>query len=301
MSHDNTLDRRGALGVIAGAAGALAMPASSLAQPPAHAASQPASSGRAVTKGRLKQSVCRWCFGSVPLEQLCSAAVEFGLKSVELLNPDEWPVTAAHGLTCAVASFVKANPIHSGFNRVENHDQIIKELEERLPLVKAAGIPNQICFSGNRAGMSDAEGLKNCAKGLKRITPLAEKLGVTIIMELLNSRHDHKDYMCDHTEWGANLVKEVGSPRFKLLYDIYHMQIMEGDVIQTVLDNWDSIAHFHTAGVPGRRDLDDTQELNYRGICEALISKKYDGYFGQEFMPKDGLNSLRAAAVLCDL
>jgi len=295
MADPTSLHRRQALGVIAGAAGALAVPTTSHAQPPAPTPT------KAVTKGRLKQSVCRWCFGNVPLDDLCKAAAEMGLKSVELLHPEEWPVTKKYGLTCAVANSVKSNPIPKGFNRIENHDQIIKELEERLPLVKAAGIPNQICFSGNRAGMDDKEGLKNCAIGLKRIAPLAEKLGVTIIMELLNSRHDHTDYMCDRTPWGVNLVKEVGSPRFKLLYDIYHMQIMEGDVIQTVLDNWDSIAHFHTAGVPGRRDLDDKQELDYRGICNALIEKKYDGYFGQEFMPKDGLNSLRAAAALCDL
>jgi len=300
MSDLQPLDRRGALGLIAGAAGVLAVPHSARAQPP-QPPTQPATAARSVTTGRLKQSVCRWCYGNVPLEELCKAAAEMGLTSVELLNPDEWPVTRRHGLACAVANSVKSNPIHSGFNRVENHDAIVRQLEERLPLVQAAGIPNQICFSGNRAGLDDREGLKNCAIGLKRITPLAEKAGVVIIMELLNSRHDHKDYMCDRTEWGVNLVNEVGSPSFKLLYDIYHMQIMEGDVIQTVLDNWDAIAHFHTAGVPGRRDLDDTQELNYRGICAALISKNYQGYFGQEFIPKDGLNSLRAAAALCDL
>ena len=295
MEGPNSLGRREALGVIAGAAGVLAAAGPAHAQPPAGSAAAVA------TKGRLKQSVCRWCFGSTPLDQLCKAAAEMGLKSVELLKPDEWAVARQHGLTCAVAFTVDSNPIPKGFNRVENHDAIIKELEERLPLVKAAGIPNQICFSGNRAGMDDKEGLKNCAKGLKRITPLAEKLGVTVIMELLNSRHDHKDYMCDRTEWGANLVKEVGSPRFKLLYDIYHMQIMEGDVIQTVMDNWDAIGHFHTAGVPGRRDLDDKQELNYKAICDALVNKKYDGYFGQEFIPRDGLNSLRTAAALCDV
>ena len=302
MSKPSSFGRREALGVIAGAAGAIAASPATAAQTSTQPNSQPANpAAKPVTKGRLKQSVCRWCFGNVPLDELASAAAEMGLQSVELLHPEEWPVVKKHGLTCAVANSVKSNPIPKGFNRLENHDAIIKELEERLPLVKAAGIPNQICFSGNRAGMNDMEGLKNCAIGLKRIAPLAEKLGVVIIMELLNSRHDHKDYMCDRTEWGANLVKEVGSPNFKLLYDIYHMQIMEGDVIQTVMDNWDAIAHFHTAGVPGRRDLDNHQELNYVGICNALVEKKYAGYFGQEFMPRDGLKSLRTAVALCDV
>lgn len=250
--------------------------------------------------GRLKQSICRWCFGGVALDTLCVMAKEIGYESVELLNPDEWPTVKAAGLTCAVANAVKSNPIPRGFNRVERHDAIVKELEERLPLVKAAGIPNQIVFSGNRDGMSDAEGLKNCAKGLKRITPLAESLGVTIIMELLNSRVDHGDYMCDRTEWGANLVKEVGSSNFKLLYDIYHMQIMEGDVIRTITTHADHIGHYHTAGNPGRRDMDDTQELNYVGICRAIADKGFKGYLGQEFMPKaDPAAALKQAFKLC--
>ena len=253
-------------------------------------------------KGRLKQSVCRWCFGSMKLDDLCKAAAGMGLKSVELLNPDEWAVTKAHGLTCAVASFVKSNTIPRGFNRIEHHDSIIKELEERLPLVKEAGIPSQIVFSGNRAGMDDQEGIKNGAVGLKRIMPLAESLGVTIVMELLNSKVDHKDYMCDRTPWGVELCKQVGSPRFKLLYDIYHMQIMEGDVIRTITDNFEFIGHFHTAGVPGRREIDVSQELNYKAICEAIVARKYDGYLGQEFMPsRDALTSLREAVEICDV
>ncbi|MBS0195371.1 MAG: TIM barrel protein [Planctomycetes bacterium] len=253
-------------------------------------------------KGRLKQSVCRWCFGQTPLDDLCKNAAAMGIKSVELLNPDEWETASKHGVTCAVASFVKSNPIGKGFNRVENHEAILKELKERLPLVKAAGIPNQIVFSGNRAGLSDPEGLKNCAAGLKQITPLAEQLGVTIVMELLNSKVDHKDYMCDRTPWGAELVQRVGSPRFKLLYDIYHMQIMEGDVIRTVRDYIDSIAHYHTAGVPGRNEIDATQELNYRAICEAIVEKGFQGYLAQEFIPKrDGMTSLREAVAICDV
>ncbi len=259
-------------------------------------------SGRQPLKGNLKQSVCRWCFGGMKLPDLARHAAEIGLKSVELLDPADWPIVKAAGLTCAVANTVKSNPIQSGFNRVEHHDAIIKELEERLPLVKAAGIPNQICFSGNRGGMDDKEGLKNCAKGLKRITSLAEQLGVTIIMELLNSKRDHGDYMCDRTAWGVDLVHEVGSSRFKLLYDIYHMQIMEGDVIATITKNASAIAHYHTAGNPGRNEIDDTQELCYKGIAKAIVDSGYTGYLGQEFIPKrDAMTSLREAAIICDV
>jgi hydroxypyruvate isomerase len=261
---------------------------------------QPAASE--ALKGRLKQSVCRWCFGGMKLDELCRNAAAMGIKSVELLNPDEWETPKQHGLACAVASFVKSNPIPRGFNRVEHHDSIIGELEERLPLVKAAGIPCQIVFSGNRGGMDDKEGLKNCVTGLRRITPLAEQLGVTLVMELLNSRVDHKDYMCDRTPWGVELVKQVGSDRFRLLYDIYHMQIMEGDVIRTIADNAAFIAHYHTAGVPGRHEIDGGQELNYRAICAAIVKSGYAGYLGQEFMPtRDPMGSLREAVAICDV
>jgi len=253
-------------------------------------------------KNRLRQSICRWCFGSFKLDQLAQHAKEIGYQSIELLNPDEWPVVAKAGLTCAVASFVPSNTIPRGFNRVEHHDSIIKELEERLPLVKEAGIPAQIVFSGNRNGLSDADGLKNCAAGLKRIVPLAESLGITLVMELLNSRRDHRDYQCDRTEWGANLVNEVGSDRFRLLYDIYHMQIMEGDVIATIQKHHKAIGHYHTAGNPGRNEFDDSQELNYKGICSAIVATGYTGFLGQEFMPrKDPLTSLREAFAICDV
>lgn len=289
--EQNHLGRRAAIGAIAVSTAALAAPSADAV-----------SSGPSRLKGRIKHSACRWCYSSIKLEDLCKAAKEMGLASIELLNPDEFATAKAHGLTCAVASFVKSNPIHKGFNRVEHHDAIIKDLEERLPIVKEAGIPSQIVFSGNRAGQNDAEGLKNCAKGLKRIAPLAEKLGITLVMELLNSKVDHKDYQCDLTSWGVNLVKEVGSARFKLLYDIYHMQIMEGDVIRTITDNFDSIAHFHTGGVPGRNEIDETQELNYRAICQAIADKGYTGYLGQEFIPKKNpLESLKRAVELCDV
>ena len=253
-------------------------------------------------KGRLNQSVCRWCYGGMKLDDLCAAAAAIGLRSVELLSEKEWHTPAKHGLTCAIGN--GPTSISNGFNRPENHDRFIAELERTLPLAKAAGIPQLIVFSGNRKGMSDKDGLDHCAAGLRRITPAAEKHGVTIIMELLNSKIDHGDYMGDRTPWGLDLVQRVGSPRFKLLYDIYHMQIMEGDVIRTVTANLDSIAHFHTAGVPGRHEPDDNQELNYRAICDAIVNKGFTGYLAQEFIPtqgRDPLTSLRQAVRLCDV
>lgn len=271
--------------------------------PPRPAARQQPSGGDAPAaklSGRLRQSVCRWCYGKIPLEDLCRAAAEMGLKSVELLGEQEWSVPAKHGLTCAVANGPTSIP--RGFNRVEHHDEFVRESERLLPLIKAAGIPQMIVFSGNRDGQDDREGARNCIKGLKRITPLAERLGVTIIMELLNSRVDHKDYQCDRTAWGVEVVKGVGSDRFKLLYDIYHMQIMEGDVIRTIRDNLPYIAHFHTGGVPGRGEIDDAQELNYRAICKAIVDAGFTGYLAQEFVPKrDPLTSLRACAAICDV
>jgi len=302
MMSTPELQRRTALGMIVAGTAALtsATPAASANNAQLQPASAPSSPAAVKLKGRINHSVCRWCY-NMPLEDLAKNAAAIGLKSVELLNPDEWPVAQKHGLICAVANAVKSNPILKGFNRLENHDAIIKELEERLPLVKAAGIPNQICFSGNRAGQDDKEGLKNCAIGLKRITPLAEKLGVTIIMELLNSK-DHTDYQCDHTAWGVELVKQVGSDRFKLLYDIYHMQRMEGDVIGTIRDNMKHIAHFHTGGVPGRNEIDEAQELNYTTICKAIVELGYTGYLGQEFIPtRDPMKSLCEAVMICDV
>ncbi|MDP1661415.1 MAG: TIM barrel protein [Phycisphaerales bacterium] len=253
-------------------------------------------------KGNINHSVCAWCYGGMPLEKLCAAAAAMGIKSVELLGEEQWATAKAHGLTCAVAGQVKANPIGRGFNRAENHNSIIADLEARLPRVKEAGLPCQIVFSGNRKGLSDEQGLATCAAGLKRITPLAEKLGVTLVMELLNSRVDHKDYQCDRTPWGVELVRRVGSPRFKLLYDVYHMQIMEGDVIRTIRDNFDHIAHYHTGGNPGRNEIDATQELNYSAICAALVEKKFTGFVAQEFIPtRDPLTSLREAVAICDV
>ncbi len=292
------LNRRDFIATSALATAAIAAP--SLARQP-EPEKKPAPTAAPTTgKGRLKQSVCHWCFGSMKLDDLCVNASAMGIQSVELLTEKEWETPAKYGLACAIG--MGPTSIPNGFNRVENHDKFIAELERMLPLAKAAGIPQIIVFSGNRKGMSDAEGLNNCAAGLKRITPAAEKHGVTIIMELLNSKVDHGDYMCDRTPWGADLVQKVGSPRFKLLYDIYHMQIMEGDVIHTIRDHFDAIAHYHTAGVPGRNELDENQELNYRAICEAIVSKGFTGYLAQEFIPKrDAMTSLREAFRICDV
>ena len=260
--------------------------------------------------GHLKQSVCQWCFKDMPLDELAAAAAAMGLKSVELIQPKDFATVVKHGLICSMVSNpvvpsgdVKVGGIDQAWNRLEYHDALVPAYEGHLRATAEAGFPNLICFSGNRAGLADDKGLENCAIGLKRITPLAEKLGVTICMELLNSRVNHKDYMCDHTEWGVELCKRVGSERFKLLYDIYHMQIMEGDVIATIGRHHQYIAHYHTAGVPGRHEIDDTQELQYPAIMRAIVATGYTGYVAQEFIPArpDKIASLRQGVQICDV
>jgi hydroxypyruvate isomerase len=252
-------------------------------------------------KGRIKQSICRWCYvpGRMSLEKLAAAARKMGYQSIELLLPDEVKVVKEHGLTCAVLG---RPSIPDGLNRTENHDKIEKELHGQIEFAAAEGVPNVICMAGNRRGMDDDEGMKNCAAGLKRVLGLAEEKRVTLIMEGLNSRVDHKDHMYDHTRWGVALCKMVGSPRFKLLYDIYHMQIMEGDVIRTVRECKEYIAHYHTGGNPGRHEIDETQELNYPAIVRAIVETGYEGYLGQEFIPvRDPLASLEQGFRICDV
>jgi hydroxypyruvate isomerase len=251
-------------------------------------------------KGNLKQSVCRWCYGDIPLAKLAAEAKRIGYQSIELVTPQEFPTVKAAGLTCAMLS--GACRIEDCFNRKENHAQLETALREHIEFAAANGLPNVICFSGNRRGMSDEEGLENCAAGLKRIVGFAEQKNVTICMELLNSKVNHRDYMCDHTAWGVELVKKVGSPRFKLLYDIYHMQIMEGDVIRTIGDNKECIGHFHTGGNPGRHEIDETQELYYPAIAKAILDSGYDVYLAQEFIPsRDPLSSLAQGFRICDV
>ena len=222
--------------------------------------------------GALKQSVTRWPFGRMTVEQLAVEAKKLGLLSVELLDPEDWPAVQKHGLTCAMVN-APGDPrvrLTEGFNRVEFHARLVPQYLKLIDQTADAGFPNVICFSGNRNGISDEEGLANCAAGLAKILPAAERRGVTVCMELLNSKVDHRDYQCDRTPWGVALAKRVASPRFRLLYDIYHMQIMEGDVIRTIRDNHQYIGHYHTAGVPGRHELDETQELQYPAIMRAI-------------------------------
>jgi hydroxypyruvate isomerase len=251
-------------------------------------------------KGNIKQSACQWCYNKLSLDELAAGAAKIGLKSIELVGAKELPTLKKYGLTIAITN--GTGPIHDCLNRKENHDRCERELRENIEFAAAEKLPNVICFSGNRAGMSDEEGLENCVIGLKRVVGFAEKKGVTICLELLNSKVDHKDYMADHTAWGVEVVKKVGSPRLKLLYDIYHMQIMEGDVIRTIRENKDYIGHYHTGGVPGRNEIDEGQELYYPAIIKAILDTGYTGYLGQEFVPlRDPLTSLAEAYRLCDV
>jgi len=230
-----------------------------------------------------RQSVARWCFSSLPLDQLCQEAKRIGLHAIDLLSENEWEVPARHGLRCAIAN--GPGPIPDGWNDPKRHDALVAESERLLPLVAKAGIPQMIVFSGNRRGLSDGEGIRHCVRGLRRILPTAERLGVTITMELLNSKVDHADYQADRTTFGVAIAEALGSERFKLLYDIYHMQIMEGDVVRTIERYAPYIGHYHTAGVPGRHELDDTQELNYGRIARAIAGTGFQGHVAHEFMP----------------
>ena len=257
-------------------------------------------------KGHVHHSVCKWCYSKVPLEDLCQQAKDIGLTSIELLGPNDWPTLKKYNLTCAMSS----NPTIDGlggiakaFNRVEHHDKLVEAYSDLIPKAAAAGLQNVICFSGNRDGLADEKGLENCAMGLKRLMALCEKHKITLVMELLNSKVNHKDYMCDHSEWGVALCKAVGSERFKLLYDIYHMQIMEGDVIATIRKHHSYFAHYHTGGVPGRAEIDETQELNYPAIMKAIVDTGFQGFVAQEFVPKrpDVLGSLKQGVRICDV
>lgn len=234
---------------------------------------------------KIRHSVSRWCYASTPLEKLVDFCKEKNIHSIELLEPDEYKYVTKKGLTCAVANGPETH-ITRGFNESALHPYLLNEYRRLIPMAADAGIPNIICFSGNRNGLNDNTGLENCAKGLEPVIKLAEKHKITLIMELLNSKVDHADYQCDHTSWGVNLVQKTGSDHFKLLYDIYHMQIMEGNIIETLRKNITSIAHLHTAGVPGRNDLDQFQELHYPAIFRAIKEIGYSGFIGQEFIPK---------------
>ncbi|HEV8150048.1 MAG TPA: TIM barrel protein [Gemmatimonadales bacterium] len=283
------MNRREAVGVLAGAVLSPTVRPSS--RPPVQLA------------GRLKQSVSYWPYSKIPLADFAREAKKIGLAAIDLLQPEEWPVVRDAGLACSMGyPTTRRDFLSSGFNDPSKHDMLVDELERTLPLAVAAGVPNLIAMFGNRKGMSDAEGAEHCIAGLNRIKGSAERQGITLCVELLNSKLDHKDYMGDHTAFGVKVMEGVGSPRVKLLYDIYHMQIMEGDIIRTIRDNFRWLGHFHTGGVPGRHELDDTQELNWRTVCSAIAELGFQGYLAHEFVPtRDPLSSLREAVRLCDV
>ena len=256
-------------------------------------------------KGKVHHSACRWCYNDIPFEELVLNAKKIGLQSIELTGPDEWEILKKHDMTAAIGwgKYPDGMNIPNFFNRTKNHDALVGFYEDIIPKAAKAGVKNIITFSGNRDGMSDEDGLINCKKGLQRIMKTAERYDVTISMELLNSKVNHKDYQADTTEWGAALCEMVGSDKFKLLYDIYHMQIMEGDVIATIKKYHQYISHYHTGGVPGRNEIDETQELNYAAIIRAIYDTGYKGFIGQEFIParKDKMASLEQAVKICDI
>jgi hydroxypyruvate isomerase len=252
-------------------------------------------------KNKIHQSVSRWCYAKTSLEDLCAYSAKIGLKGIDLLDVKDWEIPRKYGLICTMG-YAGGGTIPKALNRVENHDAIEAAFRTNIPIAAKLGVPNVITFSGNRMGMSDEEGARNCVTGLKRLKSIAEDNGVTINLELLNSKRNHKDYMADHTAWGVRVCEEVNSPRIKLLYDIYHMQIMEGDLIATITENIKWLGHFHTGGVPGRHELDDTQEVQWASVMRGIVATGYQGYVAHEFVPvRDPLTSLREAVDLCDV
>jgi hydroxypyruvate isomerase len=248
--------------------------------------------------GRIKQAVAQWCYRDMSVEELAKQSAALGITGMDLVGPKDWAVCKKYGIVPTMAPGPTTIP--DGLNRREHHDKIVAAMRPMLEEAKAAGVPNLIVFSGNRKGMSDQEGLENCVIGLNRVKGMAEEIGVTICMELLNSKVNHPDYMCDRTHWGVELVKRVNSPRVKLLYDIYHMQIMEGDVIRTIRANHQYIGHYHTGGVPGRNEIDASQELNYTTISKAIADLGFTGYMAHEFIPKrTPIESLKQAVDIC--
>ncbi|WP_222535770.1 hydroxypyruvate isomerase family protein [Pedobacter polysacchareus] len=253
-------------------------------------------------KGNVNHSVCQWCFGDMELDALCIEAKKIGIKAIDLVGPAGWPTLKKHGLDSSMCNGAEINLV-DGWNDPKFHATLIKNYSEMIPKVAAAGYKQLICFSGNRRGKDDETGLNNCVEGLKQVIGIAEKHNVVLVMELLNSKVDHTDYQCDTTKWGAELAKRLGSENFKLLYDIYHMQIDEGNVISNIKKYHPYISHYHTAGVPGRNEIDDTQELFYPAIIKAILATGFKGYLAQEFIPKykDKIKSLRDAVNICDV
>ena len=257
---------------------------------------------RRALKNNIHQSVCYWIYHDIPLDQFCGTLQQLGLTAIDLIGPKDWPVLQQHGITCAMCNGAELG-LYEGFNHTEYHDALIKNYTDWIPQVAKAGFKNLICFSGARKGMDDETGMQNCITGLQKLLPLAEKHGVVLVMELLNSKIDHKDYMCDHTAWGVELCKRTGSENLKLLYDIYHMQIDEGDIIRNIRESHPYIAHYHTGGVPGRHEIDDTQELYYPAIMRAILETGFTGHVAQEFTPSvpDKIACLRKCIEICDV
>jgi hydroxypyruvate isomerase len=254
-----------------------------------------------VRKGRIKQSVCRWCYKDIKLDDLCAYSAKIGLKGVDLLAVEEWDAPRKVGLICTLG-YAGGGTIPDALNRIENHAAIEAAFAKNIPIAAKMGVPNVITFSGNRKGLSDEEGAANCVIGLNKLKKIAEDNNVTIVMELLNSKVNHKDYMCDHTAWGVEVMEQVNSPNVKLLYDIYHMQIMEGDLIATIQANQKWIGHYHTGGVPGRHELNDKQEVQWDGVMRGIVATNFTDYVAHEFLPTgDPLVSLRQAVDLCDV
>jgi hydroxypyruvate isomerase len=256
-------------------------------------------------RNNIRHSVCHWTFNHIPLEELCILVKDIGFSAIDLVGPKDWPTLKKYGIDSSMCNGAEISLV-KGWNRPEYHDILVKNYMEYISLVANAGYKNLICFSGNRDGMDDETGLKNCVTGLKKIIGEAEKRGVIIQMELFNSKVDHKDYMCDSSAWGIELCKRLDSPNFKLLYDIYHMQINEGDIIRTIQDGHTYFGHYHTAGVPGRHEIDDTQELNYPAIMRAIAKTGYSGYVAQEFISRSQdaygkEKALRSAIQICDI
>ena len=257
-------------------------------------------------KGNIHHSVCSWTYNFLPLEEICKLVKKLGFDAIDLLAPKDWPTIQKHGIRCSMCYTAGKTSLTEGWNNKANHEWLIRDYLEAIPLVNKAGYKNLICFSGNRNGMDDETGLKNCVEGLNKILPLAEKNGVVIQMELFNSKVDHKDYMADKSAWGVELCKRLNSPHFKLLYDIYHMQINEGDVIRTIRDNHQYFGHYHTAGVPGRHEIDESQELFYPAIMKAIVATGFSGFVAQEFIPsgkdnKEKIAALKKAVRICDV
>lgn len=256
-------------------------------------------------KGNINHSVCRWTYNDLSLEELCATVKKIGFQAIDLVGPKEWDILKKHGVDSSMCNGAEISLV-KGWNDKQYHATLVDNYTNHIELVATAGYKNLICFSGNRNGMDDETGLRNCVEGLKKILALAEKKGVIIQMELFNSKVDHKDYMCDKSAWGIELCKRLGSPNFKLLYDIYHMQINEGDVIHTIKDNHVYFGHYHTAGVPGRHEIDETQELFYPAIMRAIVATGYRGYVAQEFIPtgkdmKEKTAALKKAVKICDV